>query len=159
MVDDMKMLRTLSLAEQLGRVARLWRTVADRELFPLELTNSRWTALWKLQRLNDNVSQKALANALEIELASLMRTLNQLEEQGLIVRRCCEKDKRVRIVSLTDKGRSVITQIEDHILHIRQDLLADIDDEELIVVKSVLERIAHNAFSKLNETEAEKKED
>ena len=155
MVDDLTMLKELPLAEQLGLVARLWRMVVDRELSPLELTNSRWTVLWKLQRMNDNVSQKALANALKIELASLMRTLKHLEEQGLITRRCCEIDKRVRIVSFTDKGWSVISQIETHILQIRRELLAGINDDELVLVKSVLDRVAHNAFGKLNETEEE----
>ena len=87
MKKDLEMLRELSLAEQLGRLHRLWRTVADLELAPLGLTHPRWTALWKLSRLGGHLSQKTLAEALEIELPSLMRTLGQLEEQGLIVQR------------------------------------------------------------------------
>lgn len=67
MPQDLNRLRDLSLAEKLSRVSRLWKMVADRELEPLGLTHPRWTALWKLQRLGDNVSQKQLADALEIE--------------------------------------------------------------------------------------------
>ena len=37
MGKDLEMLRELSLAEQLGRLHRLWRTVADLELAPLEI--------------------------------------------------------------------------------------------------------------------------
>ena len=104
MGKDLEMLRELSLAEQLGRLHRLWRTVADLELAPLGLTHPRWTALWKLSRLGGHLSQKTLAEALEIELPSLMRTLGQLEEQGLIERHCCSQDKRARIVTLTPAG-------------------------------------------------------
>ncbi|KAA5733063.1 MarR family transcriptional regulator, partial [Acinetobacter baumannii] len=94
MIQDIDILRELSVAEKLSRVSRLWKMVADRELEPLNLTYPRWTALWKLYRMGDNVSQKHLAEALEIELSSLMRTLKLLEEQSLVIRRCCEYDKR-----------------------------------------------------------------
>ena len=36
MMKDLEMLRELSLAERVGRLHRLWRTVADLELAPLE---------------------------------------------------------------------------------------------------------------------------
>lgn len=38
MIQDINILRDLSLAEKLSRVARLWKMVADRELEPLNLT-------------------------------------------------------------------------------------------------------------------------
>lgn len=151
MIDDMSVFNKLSLAEQLRRSARLWRTVADKELAPLGLTNSRWTLLWKLKGLNDNVSQKTLAKALEIELPSLMRTLQQLETQGLILRYNCHSDKRVRIVRLTDAGKSVLTEIEGLILQIRRDMMVGIDDAELKVFEKVIERLIHNALGKLDE--------
>ena len=79
--------------------------MADLELAPLGLTHPRWTALWKLSRLGGHLSQKTLAEALEIELPSLMRTLGQLEELALIERHCCSQDKRARIVTLTPAGK------------------------------------------------------
>ena len=151
MIDDNAVFNKLSLAEQLGRSTRLWRAVANRELAPLGLTYSRWTLLWKLKGLNDNVSQKTLAKALEIELPSLMRTLKQLEAQGLINRHCCIEDKRARIVSLTDAGKSILTEIEGLILAIRRDMLAGIDAAELRIFQKVVERITHNALNKLDD--------
>ncbi|KDM92299.1 MarR family transcriptional regulator [Photobacterium galatheae] len=151
MVQDVNILRDLPVAEQLGRVSRLWKTVADRELAPLGLTYPRWTALWKLQRLGDNVSQKTLAEALEIELASLMRTLKHLEDQSLVTRRSCEKDKRARIVSLTDEGRHLISQMETRILQVRRKLLMHINDQESQMLSLILEQIAHNALDFLSQ--------
>lgn len=151
MIQSVDMLRELSLAEQLARVARLWKMVADRELAPLGLTHPRWTALWKLQRLGDHVSQKTLAEALEIELASLMRTLKQLEEQSLITRKGSEEDKRVRIVSLTPAGKALLEQMEDKILQVRRTLLADIDESQLEVIRTALGQMAHNALDALSD--------
>ncbi|MCG6232399.1 transcriptional regulator SlyA [Vibrio furnissii] len=151
MIQDINSLYELTLAEKLARVSRLWKMVADRELAPLGLTHPRWTALWKLQRLGDNISQKHLAEALEIELASLMRTLNQLEEQSLITRHCCSSDKRARIVSLTEQGRSMIKLMETRILQVRRQLLNHINDEELLKLGQVLEQIANNALESLSD--------
>jgi len=135
------------LAEKLSRVSRLWKTVVDCELSSLNLTHSRWTALWKLQLLGDNVSQKELACALQIELPSLMRTLNQLETHSLITRHVNEQDKRSRIVSLTSKGRQLITQIEERIMRVRRDLLADISNQEMDMLLRLLEKISDNALA------------
>ncbi|EGR2556262.1 MarR family transcriptional regulator [Vibrio alginolyticus] len=151
MIQDINSLRDLSLAEKLSRVARLWKMVADRELEPLNLTYPRWTALWKLYRMGDNISQKHLAEALEIELASLMRTLKLLEEQSLIVRHCCEHDKRARIVSLTEEGKTLLKRMEVRILQVRSKLLTDINDQELQQLSLILDQIAHNALDSLSE--------
>ncbi|HHF3028476.1 TPA: MarR family transcriptional regulator [Vibrio diabolicus] len=151
MIQDINSLRDLSLAEKLSRVARLWKMVADRELEPLNLTYPRWTALWKLYRMGDNVSQKHLAEALEIELASLMRTLKLLEEQSLITRHCSKHDKRARIVSLTQEGKTLLKQMETRILQVRSKLLTEINDQELQKLSLILDQIAHNALDSLSE--------
>ena len=143
-------LQNLPIAEQLIRVSRLWKMVADRELAPLELTYPRWTALWKLHLMGDNISQKSLAEGLEIELASLMRTLGQLEDQDLVIRQSSTRDKRVRIVSLTEAGRQLIAQIEAHILHVRRTLLASLSHQDLEQFSMMLGQIAQNALHLLN---------
>ena len=149
MMKDLEMLRELSLAERVGRLHRLWRTVADLELAPLGLTHPRWTALWKLSQLGGHLSQKTLAEALEIELPSLMRTLGLLEEQGLIERHSCSQDKRARIVTLTPEGKALLDQIEDRIIGVRRDLLAGISQKELTQFEDIVHRISANALGKI----------
>ena len=143
-------LQNLPLAERLGRLTRLWRMVADAELAPLGLTHPRWTALWKLRNLGDNVSQKVLAGGLEIELPSLMRTLSQLEQQQLVVRVSCPHDKRARIVSLTDEGKSVLSQMETRIFNVRDKVLSGISDQQLQEFERMIDLISHNAFEQLH---------
>ena len=149
MSKDLERFKDLSLAEHFGRLYRLWRNVVDAELEPLGLTYPRWTALWKLLRLGGNISQKALANALEIELASLMRTLGQLEAQGLIERRPCTQDKRARMVVLTTTGSDLLAIIEAQIMKVRVELLAGISTDELIELERVLSIISKNVNKKL----------
>ena len=149
MQKDLERLKELSLAEHFGRLYRLWRNVVDIELKPLGLTYPRWTALWKLLRLGGDVSQKVLANVLEIELSSLMRTLGQLESQGLIVRHPCTKDKRARIVTLTDAGHDLLKKIEAQIIAVRIELLDGVSTNELIELERVMSIIGDNVNKKL----------
>lgn len=149
MQKDLERLKELSLAEHFGRLYRLWRNVVDIELKPLGLTYPRWTALWKLLRLGGDVSQKVLANVLEIELSSLMRTLGQLESQGLIVRHPCTKDKRARIVTLTDAGHDLLKKIEAQIIAVRIELLDGVSTNELIELERVMNIIGDNVNKKL----------
>lgn len=138
-------LRQLSVPERLGRVARQWQAIADRELAPLGLTYPRWSAIWKLTRLGEGASQTQLAAALEIELSSLMRTLSQLEQQALVIRHKCPDDGRAKNVYLTEAGRRMVAQMETKILAVRRALLSGVDDSEIDTVKRVLARISHNA--------------
>jgi len=149
MPKDIEQLKELSLAEDFGRLYRMWRNVIDVELSPLELTYPRWTALWKLLRLGDNVSQKVLANALEIEVASLMRTLGQLESQGMIERHACNKDKRARIVTLTKTGKHLLKKIEARIIEVRIELLNGISMDELFELERLMNIIGDNVNKKL----------
>lgn len=152
---DKQQLQNSPLAERLGRLTRLWRMVADAELSPLGLTHPRWSALWKLRQLGDCISQKCLAEGLEIELASLMRTLNQLEEQQLITRKSCPNDKRARLVCLTPDGERVLKQMEKRIFTIRKKVLSGITEQQLQEFEFVVEHITRNACEQLKARESE----
>lgn len=78
-----------------------------------------------------------------------MRTLGQLEEQGLIERHCCSQDKRARIVTLTPAGKELLDQIEDRIMEIRRELLAGISQRELEQFEDIVHRICANALGKI----------
>ncbi|OOE48151.1 MarR family winged helix-turn-helix transcriptional regulator [Salinivibrio kushneri] len=136
----------MSIAEHLGRTARLWRRVANSELEPLGLSYPRWSALWMLRRLGDGISQSELALALEIELGSLMRTLKHLEAQGLITRRCSPEDKRTRTVHVTDSGSELMSSIEVRVLRVRKHLLSGIAAEDFDALERVLVTINQNAM-------------
>ena len=151
MAANRQHLHEYALAEHLGRCQRSWKMAADAELAPLGLTHPRWTALWKLHRMGDGVSQKLLAESLEIELPSLLRTLGQLEQQGLVVRVHCDQDKRARLVMLTDAGRQLIDQLASRIVTVRAELLANISDEHLQIFENVLDKITVAAQQKLTE--------
>lgn len=88
------------LGSDLARLVRIWRALIDHRLKPLELTQTHWVTLHNIHQLPPDQSQIQLAKAIGIEQPSLVRTLDQLEEKGLISRQTCASDRRAKIALL-----------------------------------------------------------
>ncbi|MFP5303094.1 MULTISPECIES: transcriptional regulator SlyA [Cobetia] len=97
---------------KLSRLPRLWRAILDQRLSPLGLTQTRWMTLVHLWRMGDGQPQCDLARSIGIEAPSLVRTLDQLTEQGLVERRACEEDRRTKRIFLTRKALPLIEKID-----------------------------------------------
>ncbi|SFH16784.1 MarR family transcriptional regulator [Modicisalibacter xianhensis] len=133
------------LGLRLGHVHRLWRMVVDHTVAPLGLTQPRWTLLVILRHLGEGATQKQLAEALGIELPSLTRTLGQLEQQGLVLRRIPAGDRRVREVVFTPEGRRLLEALDARASEARALLLDGVPDTEREVLHRALRRIERNA--------------
>lgn len=134
-----------ALGLRLRHIHRLWRTVVDNTVKPLQLTQPRWMTLVILQHLGQGVSQRVLAQALEVEMSSLSRTLDQLSRQGLIDRSVCSTDRRAREIWLTEAGHEVLVQLDQQTAQARQALLFGVSPEALEVFEQVLDQIECNA--------------
>ena len=86
---------------RIARLPHLWRSILDRRLAPLGLTQTRWVTLYHLWRMGEGHPQCDLARAIGVEAPSLVRTLGQLEEQGLVERRACDNDRRSKRIYLS----------------------------------------------------------
>jgi MarR family transcriptional regulator for hemolysin len=132
---------------QLSRVPRLWRAVIDHRLAPLGLTQTRWITLYHLWRLGDGQPQCDLARAIGVEAPSLVRTLDQLADQGLIERRPCEQDRRTKRVYLTQEATPLIERIDDVVTQARHEMLAGLSDSEVEQLSALLARIEDNGLA------------
>lgn len=135
----------LSIGMRLAFLHRRWRAVIDASMQPLGLTQSRWAVMVHLDRLGEGATQSALAQDLGIELPSLMRTLENLEESGMVVRQRCNHDRRARCIEFTPLGRETLDDIRTRVKQAQRQLLADIPADELAIFESVMRRIAYNA--------------
>lgn len=132
---------------QLSRVPRLWRAVIDRRLSPLGLTQTRWITLYHLWRLGDGQPQCDLARAIGVEAPSLVRTLDQLAEQGLVERRGCEQDRRTKRIYLTPDAMPLLEQIDAVVSQARGEMLAGLDDADINQLSNLLSRIEENGLA------------
>ncbi|MCE0733945.1 transcriptional regulator SlyA [Halomonas sp. G15] len=132
---------------QLSRLPRLWRAVIDERLAPLGLTQTRWVTLYHLWRLGDGQPQCDLARAIGVEAPSLVRTLDQLSEQGLVERRPCDQDRRTKRVYLTAAATPLLERIDDVVREARNEMLAGLDESEVTTLTDLLSRIEDNGLA------------
>ncbi|PXX99731.1 transcriptional regulator SlyA [Halomonas sp. LBP4] len=132
---------------QLTRVPRLWRAVIDQRLAPLGLTQTRWVTLYTLWRLGDGQPQCDLARAIGVEAPSLVRTLDQLSEQGLIARQPCDQDRRTKRVYLTPEATPLLERIDAVVTQARTEMLAGLSDEDVEQLAGLLSRIEDNGLA------------
>ncbi|WP_342322344.1 MarR family transcriptional regulator [Kosakonia sp. BYX6] len=132
------------LGMRMAMVVRQWRATIDRALGDTGVTQSSWTVLMQLRQLGDNVSVSELAEVQGIELPPLMRTLTQLEIQGLIARTTSPYDKRIRLLALTEDGKRLLEKITQVIEACQVRASENIPATDLHVFSATLNQIACN---------------
>lgn len=131
---------------RLSRLPRLWRAILDQRLAPLGLTQTRWVTLYHLWRLGDGLPQCDLARAIGVEAPSLVRTLDQLAEQGLVERCPCDQDRRTKRIYLTEAAMPLLQQIDAVVAEARQEMLTGLSDDEVHQLDALLARIEENGL-------------
>jgi MarR family transcriptional regulator, transcriptional regulator for hemolysin len=102
------------VARLLHETARLWRSHCDSELrgrLP-GMTSAQCRVLVHLAR-HEGVNQSALAQILDVRPITLVRLLDQLEADGMVVRIPDPNDRRAHILALTAKASPLIERIGD----------------------------------------------
>lgn len=141
----------LPLGSDLARLVRVWRSLIDFRLKPLELTQTHWVTLHNIYQLPPGQSQIQLAKAIGIEQPSLVRTLDQLEGKGLIIRSICANDRRAKRITLTDAAEPIIQAVDDVISQTRGEILLGISVQEVNALTGLIARLEKNILA-LHET-------
>lgn len=96
---------------------RLHHALIESKVSALGLHRSQHTMLLTINHIG-NISQKELAQSMEISPAAVTVTLKKLEAQGYIERSSSSSDSRVNNITITEKGREIIektTKIFDEV--------------------------------------------
>lgn len=92
-------------------------------------------------KMTGELTQRRLAEILNIRPTSLSETIKRLEEKGLINRTPDEKDKRTYVVSLTEKGDEEMERIRRLYAAEHKEWLDVLTDEELDTFFTILSKI------------------
>jgi MarR family transcriptional regulator for hemolysin len=132
-------------------VARLLRVDADKRARAHGMTRAQWGILIWLER-QPGLSQKELAEILEVEPITVARLVDRLEHRGMVERRPDPKDRRIWRLHLGEPAHSVLREID----HQRAEMRALVTDgldaatietmtEALLTMKITLTHEAHPA--------------
>jgi MarR family transcriptional regulator for hemolysin len=134
----------------IARVARQWRRSVDRRLQPFGLTEATWLPLIHIARARQPMRQKDLAASLVLDGSSVVRLLDALEAAGLIERREESGDRRAKIITVTDRGLSVIEKVEAASREVRAATLVGLSDQDIESATRILDIVCGNLATELD---------
>ena len=125
-------------------VARLLRMDVDRRASAHGMTRAQWALLIWLER-QPGLSQKELAELLEVEPITVARLIDRLEARGMVERRPDPRDRRIWRLHLCPPAYPMLREIARQRAEIARVVTAGIDQptqdamtEALILMKAAL---------------------
>lgn len=108
-----------------------------------DITIDQWLILKTLQE-NKQLSQNQIAELVFKDVASLTRILELLVKKKLVKRKISTTDRRKFELEITEKGNAMIKNIYPIIIENRKQALKDFSKENIIILKSQLEKMILN---------------
>lgn len=139
------------LFDEMAAFNRKLRSFFDARVAEKGLTLARARTLFALSRRGP-LTQKELAEELEIETPTLVRLLDAMEKQKLIERRSDEIDRRAKRIHMTPAGLQTFEDVDAQAKAMRAEIAFDISTDEIRVALNVVRRLTGN-LQKLSEEE------
>ncbi len=135
----------------LNDVGRMLRTEADRRARAHGMSRAQWVMLIRLDR-QPGLSQKELAELLEVEPITVARLADRLEARGLLERRPDPADRRVWRLHLLAPAQPVLDELVSHRDELIAMLTARLDPQTIETVTAAL-RCMRSTLSRRPELE------
>lgn len=132
-----------SLNASLSVLARRYSAYAGKQMSEEGITHTMAWPMVMLGRLGDGVRLSALANILCIEGPSLVRTVDQLVERGLVERTEDPQDRRAKMLFLTAKGKAACERIEVKLSNLRTNIYQQVTDQDIQACLRVFDLLTH----------------
>ena len=111
-------------------VARLVRVEADKRARLQGMTRAQWTILIWLER-EPGITQKELAEIIEVEPITVARLIDRLEKRGMVERRPDPKDRRIWRLHLRSPAYPMLREIDRQRADISGILTTGLDETTL----------------------------
>lgn len=134
-----------TLAWMILPIGRIWYRAASRAFADFEMSFSSAAPILAIARMGDGVRHQAVADAIGVDRAALVRSIDQLQTQGLVERRVDPDDRRGRTLHLTARGREMAQHLALVARRIREEAFASVtaaDGQAAIRALAELERSA-----------------
>jgi MarR family transcriptional regulator for hemolysin len=143
MNDDTPIVGTL-----VHEVAHMMRLDIDRRLKNHDLTRVKWVALQLIQA-KPMLTQTELANELKLGAATVGRLIDRLEKRHLVQRLVDAKDRRARLLTITEKAESTLADLNTFPNELHEDLMGTMTSHELSSLRQGLTKLRNTLRSKL----------
>jgi DNA-binding MarR family transcriptional regulator len=127
-----------------GHLIRCARQIAVaiyvEELEPFKITSVQYAALVAI-RANPGADQRTLVDLIAIDRSTIGTLLGRLEEAGLVTRTSPPENQRIKQVSLTQKGATLLEDSAGAINRVQQRLLEPLTSSEQAQLIALLSKL------------------
>lgn len=129
----------IALATALPQASRAYRAGADKVAADYGLSEATGLPVLLMGRFGAvGVRPGVLADALGVEPSSLVRVIDQLIDNRLVVRQDDAHDRRAKILNLTEEGNRIASLMESALLPFRQSVFGAFDPADIAACLRVL---------------------
>jgi len=113
------------------------------------ITPVQYGALLTVQR-QPGLDQRTLANLMGLDTSTTAGVVDRLEARGLLRRSASPTDRRVKLLSTTEEGTTLMAEMAPHVDKAQARMLEPLTDAEKPLFVDMLIRLvqAHNAVSR-----------
>ena len=131
----------VSLGLLISNVNRFYSNYLEKSLEKYGLTRSQTHFLLGLNQ-KDHVSQEEICKLFNMTEGTVARTMKRLENKNLITRETNPKDKRKKVIILTEKGRQQVKEIGSIDENLEKEFSSEFSKENLDNLKILLKKLA-----------------
>jgi MarR family transcriptional regulator for hemolysin len=140
------------LGRSIGRAHKLVRAWGDRELAPIGASVTEWIVLFHIATAPEpGASQTEIARFSDMGGPALVRHLDRLEADGIVLRTRDAADRRIIRLSLTPAGHARLDEIGAVMGRCDRQLRSQLSEEEARVMQRALDRLFEFAVGEMQQ--------
>lgn len=131
------------ILREIGMIARALDSISNIEFKELDLTKGQYLYLVRICE-NPGIIQEKLAEMIKVDRTTAARAIKQLEVHGFVEKKDDERNKKIKKLFPTDKGKQVFPFIKRENDHSNRVALAGLSESEGEVLFQLLQKVRKN---------------
>jgi len=128
------------LGREINLAGRAMRTLLDSRLSHAKTSFATWSVLFVLD-MEGPIIQRELPQRLDVEGPTLVRRLDQLEAEGLVLRSDSPSDRRATRVALTEAGRALFKRVRSSVSDTESEVIRELQPGDVETTLRVLRHL------------------
>lgn len=149
---DPSQLTTYHIGLAQTKAYRALKRMTNELLEPYGISSVDWALLGLLREQDAGIRSMDLAGLLSVEQPFVTVLLKKLVAAGLVVVENHVDDRRIKLVTLSQKGRDLVPRVEKQLRSGMRPLLSNLSIREILTYSKVIQTIALNGESKAKKT-------
>ena len=134
---------SIDLGECVGGLVNTVAKGMEAEVAPHGLTSLQF-ALLRVFLQEEEWTATQLAQVLPVHVSRISRVVNKLVDMGLMSRRRPRSDRRIVLLSLTDEGKALTSELDRRVRALDAQLAEGVSEEEMAALASATSKIVAN---------------